>query len=197
MEGIATGAGLYILAEPIVKVIYARRNFSPADAAQAAFVLQMYVLGMWAYCSYQILARAFYSMKDTTTPLRVSCALVVVNLLMLVTMIWIPWLGAGAFGLSTTITFAINAVVLTYLLRKRLGIFGGRKILASVIRGIIASAVMSAVIYLLLWLMKGMPDWIIVVACVPAGTVVFVGMAWLLGSPEIAELRGDFISSRS
>jgi len=197
MEGIATGVGLYILAEPIVKVIYARRNFSPADAAQAAFVLQMYVLGMWAYCSYQILARAFYSMKDTTTPLRVSCALVVINLLMVATMVWIPWLGAGAFGLSTTITFAINAVALAYLLRKRLGLFGGRKILASVIRGIIASAVMSAVIYLLLWLMKDMRNWIVVVACVPAGAVVFLGTAWLLGSPEIAELRGDFVARRS
>ncbi len=197
MEGIATGVGLYILAEPIVKVIYARRNFSPADAAQAAFVLQMYVLGMWAYCSYQIIARAFYSMKDTTTPLRVSCVLVVVNLLMLVTMIWIPWLGAGAFGLSTTITFAINAVVLTCLLRKRLGLFGGRKILASVIRGIIAAAVMSAVIYLLLWLMKDMRNWIVVAVCVPVGTVVFVGTAWLLGSPEIAELRGSISKTAS
>ncbi len=197
MEGIATGAGLYILAGPIVKVIYARRNFSPADAAQAAFVLQMYVLGMWAYCSYQILARAFYSMKDTTTPLRVSCVLVVVNLLMLVTMVWIPWLGAGAFGLSTTITFAINAVVLVYLLRKRLGLFGGRKILASVIRGIIASAVMSAVIYLLLWLMKDMRNWIVVVDLCAGRGVVFVGTAWLLGSPEIAELRGRLFTAET
>jgi putative peptidoglycan lipid II flippase len=197
MEGIATGVGLYILAEPIVKVIYARRNFSPADAAQAAFVLQMYVIGMWSYCSYQILARAFYSMKDTTTPLRVSCVLVVINLLMVVTMVWIPWLGAGAFGLSTTITFGINAVVLGYLLRKRLGLFGGRKILASVIRSVIATAVMSAVIYLLLRHMKDTRNWIVVLTCVPAGGVVFAGMAWLLGSPEIAELRGDFVARRS
>jgi putative peptidoglycan lipid II flippase len=190
MEGIATGVGLYILAEPIVKVIYARRNFSPADAAQAAFVLQMYVLGMWAYCSYQILARAFYSMKDTTTPLKVSCALVAFNLLMLVTMVWIPWLGAGAFGLSTAITFAINAVVLVYLLRKRLGLFGGRKILASVVRSVIAAAVMSAVIYLLLLYMKDTPNWMVVLVCVPAGAVVFLGTVWLLGAPEISELRG-------
>lgn len=190
MEGIATGAGLYILAGPIVKVIYTRRNFSPADAAQAAFVLQMYVIGMWAYCGYQILARAFYSLKDTKTPLRVSCALVGVNLLMLVTMVWIPQLGAGAFGLSTAITFAINAVVLACLLRKRLGLFGGRKILASIIRGIIASAVMSAAIYLLLWYMKGSHNWVIVLICVPAGAVIFVGTAWMLGSPEIAEFRG-------
>jgi hypothetical protein len=56
---------------------------------------------------------------------------------------------------------------------------------------------MSAVIYLLMWLMRDMRNWIVVVACVPAGTFVFVGMAWLLGSPEIAELRGDFVSRRS
>jgi putative peptidoglycan lipid II flippase len=112
-------------------------------------------------------------------------------------MIWIPWLGAGAFGLSTTITFAINAVVLTYLLRKRLGLFGGRKILASVIRGTIAAAVMSAVIYLLLLYMKDMRNWIIVVTCIPVGAVVFVGTAWLLGSPEIAELRSDFVARPS
>jgi putative peptidoglycan lipid II flippase len=197
MEGIVTGAGLYILAEPIVKVIYARRNFSPADAAQAAFVLQMYVLGMWAYCGYQILARAFYSMKDTTTPLRVSCALVAVNLLMLVTMVWIPWLGAGAFGLSTAITFAINAVVLVYLLRKRLGLFGGRKILVSVVRSVIGAAVMSAVIYLLLWLMKDTRNWIVVLTCVPAGAIVFVGMVWLLGAPEISEFRGSISKTAS
>jgi putative peptidoglycan lipid II flippase len=188
MEGISTGVGLYILAEPIVKVIYARRNFSPADAAQAAFVLQMYVLGMWSYCSYQILARAFYSLKDTTTPLKVSCALAGVNLLMLVTMVWVPSLGAGAFGLSTTLTFMLNAGILIYLLRKRLGLFGGRKILASVMRSVIASAVMAAVVYLLQWQMKDVPNWIIVATCVPAGAVVFVGMARLLGAAEISEL---------
>lgn len=190
MEGIATGVGLYILAGPIIKVIYARRNFSSADADQAAFVLQMYVLGMWSYCSYQILARSFYALKDTTTPLKVSCALVAVNLLMLVTMIWIPWLGAGAFGLSTTLTFAINAGVLAYMLRRRLGLFGGRKILVSVIRSIIASAVMAAVIYMMEWYMGPVANWVIVITCVPAGALVFSIVVWLMGAPEIGELRG-------
>jgi putative peptidoglycan lipid II flippase len=190
MEGISTGVGLYILAGPIVKVIYARRNFSVADAEQAAFILQMYVLGMWSYCSYQILARSFYALKDTMTPLKVSCALVVVNLLMLVTMIWIPQLGAGAFGLSTTLTFTVNAVILAYLLRKRLGLFGGRKILISVLRSIIASAVMAAVIYIMKWYMRDMAEWVIVLTCVPAGAFVFFVVVWLMGAPEIAELRG-------
>jgi putative peptidoglycan lipid II flippase len=196
MEGFATGAGLFVLAGPIVKVIYARRNFSPADAAQAAFILQMYVLGMWSYCSYQILARAFYSLKDTTTPLKVACYLAGINILMIVTMLWIPGLGAGAFGLSTALTFMINSGVLIYLLRKRLGRFGGRKVLASVVRGLIASAVMAAVVELLQWQMKDMRSWIIVATCVPAGALVFFAVAWLLKAPELAELRGQIKTTK-
>jgi putative peptidoglycan lipid II flippase len=196
MEGFATGAGLFVLAGPIVKVIYARRNFSPADATQAAFILQMYVLGMWSYCSYQILARSFYSLKDTTTPLKVSCYLVGINILMIVTMIWLPGLGAGAFGLSTALTFMINSGVLIYLLRKRLGRFGGRKVLASVVRSVIASAVMAAVVYLLQWQMKDVRNWIIVATCVPAGALVFFAVAWLLKAPELAELRGQIKTTR-
>jgi putative peptidoglycan lipid II flippase len=188
MEGIATGVGLYILAGPIVKLIYARRNFTPADASQAAFVLQMYVIGMWSYCSYQILARAFYALKDTATPLKVSCAMAGINLIMLVTLVWIPSLGAGAFGLSTTITFMINAGVLIVLLRKRLGFFGGRKVFASVSRSLFASGVMAGVIYLMQWQMKGVRNWIIVASCVPAGAFVFIAVVRLLGAPELAEL---------
>ena len=160
MEGLSTGVGLFILAEPIM-MIYARRRFSVADAMQAAFVLKMYVLGMWAYCSYQILARAFYACKDTKTPLKVSCILAVVNLILLLALIWLPGMGPGAFGLSTSITFAMNTMILIYILRKRLGLIGGRKIAASLIRAVVACAVMAVVVYSLEWYMKDINNLII------------------------------------
>jgi putative peptidoglycan lipid II flippase len=196
MEGMVTGLGLFILAEPIMKLIYARRNFTAADAAQAGFVLQMYVLGMWAYCSYQILARSFYSLKDTKTPLKVSCWLAVINLLMIVSMVWIPSLGAGAFGLSTSITFAINVVILTYLLRKRLGQFGGRKIAVSLLRTLCGCGVMAAAVYLLRWQMGEVRNWIVVAVCIPVGAIVFFVVVWVLGAPELAELRGGIKLSK-
>ncbi len=189
MEGLATGVGLFVLAEPIM-MIYARRKFTVDDAIQAAFVLKMYVLGMWAYCSYQILARAFYACKDVKTPLKVSCILAVVNLILLLALIWLPWMGPGAFGLSTTITFAANTMILIYLLRKRLGLLGGRKILASLIRTVIACAVMAGVVYLLRHYMKGMNNWLLLAVCTFSGAAVFIFVAWLLKSPELQEFRG-------
>jgi putative peptidoglycan lipid II flippase len=195
-EGFATGVGLFVLAEPIM-MIYARRKFTMEDSMQAAFVLKMYVIGMWAYCSYQILARAFYACKDTKTPLKVSCALAVFNLILLLSLIWIPSIGPGAFGLSTTITFAINVMVLIFILRKRLGLLGGRKILACVIRSAIACVAMALVIYLLKW--KLMPSGYIIVlsVCVPVGAVVFVGMLWLLKAPELYEFIGGIKSRKA
>jgi len=189
MEGIATGVGLFALAEPIM-MIYARRKFTVGDAMQAAFVLKMYVLGMWAYCSYQILARAFYACKDTKTPLKVSCVLAVVNIVLLLSLIWLPGIGPGAFGLSTSITFAINVIVLILILRKRLGLLGGRKIAASLARALTASAVMAAVVYCLEWRMSNVNNLIVLGVCVPVGAVVFMSMLWLLKAPEIKELIG-------
>jgi putative peptidoglycan lipid II flippase len=189
MEGLATGVGLFILAEPIM-MIYARRKFSVADAMQAAFVLKMYVLGMWAYCSYQILARAFYACKDTKTPLVVSCILSVVNIVLLASLIWVHDIGAGAFGLSTSITFSINAAVLILILRKRLGLLGGRKIAASLARTLISCAVMATVVYLLRSYMREMNYLLILGVCVPAGAAAFISSAILLKSPEIKELMG-------
>jgi len=195
MEGMATGVGLFILAEPIM-MIYARRRFTVEDAMQAAFVLQMYVLGMWAYCSYQILARAFYACKDTRTPLKVSCSLAVVNIILLVVLIW-P-MGPGAFGLSTAITFAANAIILTLILRRRLGRLGGRKIMASIVRTAVACAVMAAVVYWLRGYMeaRNVNNLLVLAACVPAGAVVFVAAAWVMRSPEIHEFRGPRIGDR-
>jgi putative peptidoglycan lipid II flippase len=187
MEGIATGVGLYMLAEPIM-MIYARRKFTVPDAIQAAFVLKMYVLGMWAYCSYQILARAFYACKDTKTPLKVSCILAVFNILLLLALIWLPGMGPGAFGLSTSITFAMNSIILILILRKRLGLLGGRKIAKSIVRAIIASAVMATVVYYLEWRMSNVNNLVVLGVCVPVGAIVFVAVLWLIKAPELEEL---------
>jgi putative peptidoglycan lipid II flippase len=190
VEGMATGVGLFILAEPIM-MIYARRKFTVPDAMQAAFVLKMYVLGMWAYCSNQILTRAFYACKDTKTPLKVSCGLAAFNLVLLFVLIWVPSIGPGAFGLSTSITFAINVSLLFWFLRKRLGLLGGRKIAACLIRSLIACAAMALALYLVKWNMRDAKYYIVLGICVPLGTAVFMFMLWLMKSPELYEFLGS------
>jgi putative peptidoglycan lipid II flippase len=197
MEGLATGAGLFILAEPIVRVLFRRRQFTAADAATTAFVLQMYVLGMWAYCTYQMFVRAFYSVKDTLTPMKTGCVLVVPNLALFAGLLWVPALGPGAYGVATAATFAANTCILAALFRRRVGRFGGRKLAVSVARSLAACAVMCAVVWLLRGATSGRGDLLTVGVCVPAGAAVFVATAWLLRAPELGEFLGAVRGRRS
>ena len=191
MEGLATGAGLLVLAEPITWLLYRHGNYTADDVRQSAFIVQMYAAGMWAYCSYQILVRAFYSLKDTTTPLKISCVLAAAHMVLVAALLFTP-LGAAGFGLATAVTFAVNALWLAAKLRKRLGLFGGRKLAVSVARSTLASAVMAAAVLALQgWLAgQGARNWLVVAACVPAGAGVFVLAAWALRAPELGELWG-------
>ncbi|HET6430326.1 MAG TPA: murein biosynthesis integral membrane protein MurJ [Phycisphaerae bacterium] len=188
MEGLAAGVGLFVLAGPITRLIFAHGKFTDSDAVKAAFTLRMYVLGLWAYCTYQIFARAFYALKDTRTPLVTSCVLVVPNMAMVAGLIWVPALREAAFGVATAATFAVNTALLAILLRRRIGRFGGRKLAVSVARSLIACAAMAGAIYLLRSLLRGRSDLVLVAVCVPAGAVVFLAAARLLRAPELGEL---------
>lgn len=189
VEGMATGVGLYILAEPIM-MIYARRKFTVEDAQQAAFVLQMYVIGMWAYCTYQILSRAFYAMKDTKTPLKVSCILSVFNLAMLVVLIFIPKIQAGAFGLSTAITFSVNALILFYILHKKLGRLGGSLILKSFLKTVISCVIMALAVHYTQKAISSFNNIAVLAICIPTGAAVFIVSMISMGSLELKELFG-------
>lgn len=214
MEGFAAGTGLFILAEPITTLLFRHGKYTAADVAVTAFIVKMYVLGMWAYCTYQIVVRAFYAIKDTRTPLIISCILAVVHLVLVAVLIFIPSLGAGAFGVATAITFAINTMVLVIMLRRRLGVLGGRKLITSFARSVGASGVMALGLFWLLaelsgsaqtmlpgvlnihpYFNEGSALWsfsnlAIVCITVPAGAVIFTLCVWAMRAPELGELLG-------
>jgi putative peptidoglycan lipid II flippase len=190
MEGLATGAGLFLLAGPIVNLIYRHGDFRQTDAAGSAFILRMYVLGLWAYCTHQIILRAFYSLKDPITPLKVSCGMAAVYMVLVSVLIWVPQVGAGAFGLTAAFTFSLNVLILAWLLRRRIGRIGGRRLLASALRSGVSCAVMGGVVLLLRRVLAGASDGLVVAAGVPAGAAAFVATAWLLKAPELGELLG-------
>ena len=201
MEGLATGVGLFLLAEPISSILYGHRKFTDLDVLKTAGILRMYVLGMWAYCAYQVLLRSFYALKMNMTPLKISCALAPLDFVLVASLVWIPGLGAGAFGLATSAVFSVNVIILAVLLRRKLGCLGGRKLLASALRTLAACAAMAAVIYALAldgrWSpLAGRSNWLIVGVCVPAGAAVFLAAAKLLRAPELGELFGGLTRNR-
>jgi putative peptidoglycan lipid II flippase len=192
-EGLATGVGMFMLAGPIVQLIYRHRGFTAADAQVTTRVLQFWVVGMWAFCLYPIMTRAFYSMKDTKTPLKIAACMSVLYMTLVVSLVFVPAIGPAAFGIVPSVTFGLNVLVMFLVLRKRIGRFGGRRLAASAARSAVAAGAMAAGLYGLLWVLGPSARPAVAVALgVPLGAGIFVLAAYLLRAPELGELMRSF-----
>ncbi len=148
--GLPSGFALVILGRPIIALLFEHGRFGPEDTLRAAGVLTWYGLGMAAYCCQHILLRGFYSLKDTLTPMKVSCWLVAINATLNVGLLWT--LGEEAFGLSTAITSWMHVGISIRLLRRRLGgMMGARAIVLSALRTGVCTAAACAVAW---WLYR-------------------------------------------
>jgi len=93
-------------------------EFGPEDVARVSTTLAFYCLGIWAYCGVHVVVRGFYALRDTLTPVKVVVWLVALNIPLNLILIW-P-LGTGGLALSTAICAALNLVILTRLLSRRI-----------------------------------------------------------------------------
>lgn len=120
-QGLPTGVLLIVLAESIVRVLFERGAFTEYHTQETALVLKFYSLGLWAYFGQHIILRGFYSLNDTYTPLKVMAITVIFGIIINITLMWLPSLRQGVFGLSTSIMITINVFILGYILSKRIG----------------------------------------------------------------------------
>ncbi|MCE5328626.1 MAG: murein biosynthesis integral membrane protein MurJ [Planctomycetaceae bacterium] len=194
LEGLAAGAGLFVLADPIIIFLFRRAKFTHDDALRAAWVLKYYCLGIWANCVYVILIRAFYALKDYRTPLKIAVVLTTFSVLSLMAMlIWIPQLGPASFGLSISLTTSLTVILLAAALRRRIGSFGDRQLALSIAKSVLATAIMVAAIEALLWALRAWHldrPWLATIAGVTVGTAVLYLAAKLLRMPELDEMLG-------
>ena len=110
---------LIVLAEPIVRLLFERGAFTAASTDRATLALVCLAPGLVAFSTVNILARAFYAVGDTQTPMKISIACLLLNLILAAALV-VP-LQQGGLGIANTVTSICNASLLFYLLRKKLG----------------------------------------------------------------------------
>ncbi len=192
--GVPAGAALILLAGPSITAIFRHKNFSHDDVGAAAFVLQMYSVGMWAYFLNHILLRAFFAQKDTRTPVIASIWRAAANIVLVAVLVFTP-LNAGAVGLATAITSSATVLFLTWVLHRRMGHLGLKTILASIARTAIATVAMAIPMYFISrwWQGSDKSTWTSLTTVIVGGLAgggVFLAAAASLRCPELRELRG-------
>jgi putative peptidoglycan lipid II flippase len=111
---------LVVLAEPIIRLLFEHGDkFTAASTLRATLALQCLAPGLIAFSTVNILARAFFALGDTKTPMKISLFCLVLNL-GLSAMLIFP-MQQGGLGLANTITSVCNVGLLLFALRKKLG----------------------------------------------------------------------------
>jgi putative peptidoglycan lipid II flippase len=110
--------GLFVLSRPIVRVLYERGHFGPAETAGTAAAVAMYALGIVGSTTAKISAQAFFALGDTRTPVKVSVGAMAFNCAVAATLA--RPLGHVGLALAVAVATTVNAIVLTILLRRRL-----------------------------------------------------------------------------
>jgi putative peptidoglycan lipid II flippase len=111
---------LVVLAEPIVRLLFEHGDkFTAVDTKRVSFALMCLAPGLAAFSTVNILARAFYALGDTKTPMKISMVCLTINFTA-ACILMLP-LREGGPGIANTLTSLINVGLLLFALRKKLG----------------------------------------------------------------------------
>jgi putative peptidoglycan lipid II flippase len=148
--------GLILVARPLISAAFQHGKFTNQDTEMVIQTLTFYSLGLCGYCAQQILARAFYSMKDSKTPVKSALAAVFTNIFLNLTLIW--FLGRSGLAAATATCAYLQVVILVFALRKRLGHSILEGFFVTSFKTIIATILMSLAGIIIIILMKDLPE---------------------------------------
>ena len=109
--------GLFILAEPIIHILFERGAFVAEDTFYTAKVLSYFALGLPAYIIIKVLVSCFFAREDTRTPLYISIVSVISNVVL--SLLLIASMREMGIALATAISAWINALLLYVFLYTR------------------------------------------------------------------------------
>ena len=129
-------AGLILLREPIVRVLFQHGRFEASSTALTLRPLLFYSLGLPAFAAVKLLVPVFYSLQDTVTPVRIAAVALAVNIV--ANTIFLQWLwkslSNGGPALATALAAYVNIGALFVIFRRRFGRVGGWALLGSFAR---------------------------------------------------------------
>lgn len=136
--------GLFLLREPIIRLLLERGRFGLESTDAVAWALQFYALGLFAYATVEIVTRVFYALHDTLTPVLVGLASMIINIVLC--LLLVGPLTYGGLALANSAATAVEMVVLLAILRGRLGGIEDKELATSLVKVIMAAGVMGVVV---------------------------------------------------
>lgn len=189
---IPISALIYALRAQIVRVVLGTGEFNWEDTSLTFEALGIFVISLWAQSLIPLLSRSFYAMHNTKIPFFTGILSGVLNIIL--AMVFIK--SGGILGLVTAFTIAniVNAVLLFFLLRIKIGKIKKQGVIKLFGKVMFSTVIMLVVIQAIKGLIGtepfGATQTLLGVfaqlsVAVVGGIISFVGISWLLGIQEL------------
>jgi len=149
------------------------------------------------------MVRAFYAMKDTHTPALIGIVAMSLNVVLSVLFIALftrlEWMPHGGLALANSLATTLEMIGLLYFMRGRLQGLDGRRLLVGFGKAVIATFIMSLVLFAWLNQALNQPVWIILIGGAAIGAGVYGIMVLALGVEEAKGLlssAGNYVRSK-
>ncbi|ORE92318.1 murein biosynthesis integral membrane protein MurJ [Aurantimonas sp. 22II-16-19i] len=191
---VPAAVALFLIPEPIIRLIYERGEFEPEATRAVAAVLGLYALGLPAFVMIKVFSPGYFAREDTKTPMIATLISAGANIVLSLGLFWL--LAERGIALATTIAGWLNAGLLFLGLYRR-GLWEiDRALLKRAFLVCLCSAVMGVVLIFGLielspWL--GSDDGVhrqlpALGALVLAAMAIYFGLAFLTGAADRSQL---------
>lgn len=143
--------GLILLGYPLAGLLFNYGKFAEHNLLLPTYLaLVGYSIGLIGHSGVKLLASAFFALKDTVTPVKVTIASLVLNAL--VSVIAMQYWGPAGLAFGTSSAALFNLILLSFLLKKKISGEFGEKLFAAFGKVVICSLIMGTVVYATSWL---------------------------------------------
>ncbi len=195
---IPAALGLMILREPIIRVLFQHGQFVAASTRLTARALLYYSIGLPALASVKLIVPAFYSTRDTKTPVIIASISLVLNIVLNIVFMqfFFKRVQNGGPALATALATFFDFFALFIIFRIRYGAMGTMEILRSfgkisLCAGIMGVACWFGNYYTTFTIHSQFFVQLLVFAGLILGaTVLYLALAWIFRCHEIEEVYG-------
>lgn len=192
--------GLILLRKPIIALLYQRGAFDSHSTELVAWALLWYAAGLVAHSVVEIVARAFYALHDTKTPVLIGTGAMILNvifsLLLSAKFTDLGWLPHGGLALANSLATALEMMGLLWVMRRRLGGLEGKRILRSGLQTTVASLIMAGGLWLWSIYTQAQPVWFSGGLGVILGASIYGVFIWVLGVSEVRQVAQGVLGRR-
>jgi putative peptidoglycan lipid II flippase len=188
---IPAAVGLFVLAEPVVGLIFEHGKFNAVDTDITTLALRLYLIGLPFAAIDLLLVFAFYARQNTITPAVIGLISLVAY--MVVAVYLLPWYSFFALMIADSVKHLVHTGVSAWLLGRGIEGYGNQRLIRTIAQTSFAATCMGLIAFIVMALLAaGLPEGfnttltqlIIVIAAGGIGVVTFGVLASLLKLDE-------------